>query len=465
MDPDRVSAACGDRRAAGTRGAPLDAAAPPSPPVTRLSAKGVRMDAEVDKGPGPAALARSAGPAALVGAVSALILFGADEVALVLEHWWWHTLPDLLGVAEDARWWIVVVLTVTGALVGLVLWKAPGHGGHDTATVELVSPPLPMRALPGVAAALILGLAGGVSLGPEGPIIMIGAALAVLAYRHLSPATPVTAVLVIATAGMLGAMLGTPVAAALALTGALGGVKGGHLWDRLFAPLVAAGAGAVMYRLMGGASWDMGLPAYQPAWMDLLTASLVAAGAAAAGVAAAAVFAPAWRLFRRLRHPMIYATVGGVLLGLLGALGGEITLFKGALQTAEILADRDAYGIGALAAIIVIKLIAVVVAGASGFRGGRIFPALFVGVAAGLLGHALMPGLPVTMAVAAGVMGMVLAISRDGWFAIFGGVLVAGDIATLALLCVAVLPAWLVVTRAPHMLVHAPARETVNAAS
>lgn len=414
------------------------------------------MDEQVDRGPGAAQLARSAGPALLVGAASALVLFGADELALVLEHWWWHTLPHALGVAEDARWWIVVVLTLTGALVGLVLWKAPGHGGHDTATVELISPPLPLRALPGVLAALVLGLAGGVSLGPEGPIIMIGAALAVLAYRRIAPAVPVQAVLVIAAAGMLGAMLGTPVAAALALTGALGGVKGGHLWDRLFAPLVAAGSGAVMYHLLGGASWDMGLPDYEPAWIDLVTASVVAVIAAVAGVGAAAVFAPAWRLARRLRHPMIYATVGGVLLGLLGVIGGPLTLFKGATQTAEILANRDAYGVGALVGILVVKLVAVVVAGATGFRGGRIFPALFAGVVVGLLGHALIPGLPLAMAVAAGVMGMVLAISRDGWFAIFGGVLVAGDIATVAILCVAILPAWLVVTRAPHMIVHLP---------
>lgn len=414
------------------------------------------MDDEHDKGPGAAALLRSAGPALLVGAASALILFGADELALLLEHWWWETLPHLLGVDQDARWWIVVVLTVTGALVGLVVWKAPGHGGHDTATVELISPPLPLRALPGVLAALVLGLAGGVSLGPEGPIIMIGAALAVLAYRRLAPATPVTAVLVIATAGMLGAMLGTPVAAALALTGALGGVKGGHLWDRLFAPLVAAGAGAAMYHLLGGGSWDMGLPPYEPQWLDLATAALVAVTAALGGVAAAAVFEPAWRLARRLRHPLAYATTGGLLLGLLGVVGGHITLFKGAAQTAEILAERDQYGVAALVLIIVVKLVAVVVAGATGFRGGRIFPALFVGAVVGILGNVLIPSLPLSMSVAAGVMGMVLAVSRDGWFAIFGGALIAGDIATVPILCVVILPAWLVVTRAPHMLVRLP---------
>ncbi|WP_062379407.1 ion channel protein [Demequina pelophila] len=409
------------------------------------------------EGPGPAALARAAVPAAIVGLASAALLRAIDEVAHALDHAWWHALPEALGLDPEARWWAVLILTLTGALVGLVLWKAPGHGGHDTATVELIAPPLPLRALPGVAAALILGLAGGVSLGPEGPVIMIAATFTVLAYRRWLPAVPTMAALTISAAGMLGAMLGTPVAAALALTGALGGDREGHLWDRLFAPLVAASTGAIGFHLLGGGTWTGDLPAYEPAWIDLLTASLVAVVGAAAGVAAAAAFTPAHRLFRRLRHPLAYVTLGGLLLGLLGALGGPITMFKGAAETIALLDGRDSYTVAALVGIVAIKLIAIVIAGASGFRGGRIFPALFTGVAVGLLGHALIPGMSVTLAVGVGVMGVVLAVSRDGWFAIFGGMLIAGEIAILPIVCVAVLPAWLVVTRAPHMLVRGPA--------
>ncbi|WP_082099304.1 ion channel protein [Demequina iriomotensis] len=404
--------------------------------------------------PGAGALALAAVPAAVVGVASALILFGVDAIAEVLHHAWWEELPHLLGVDGEARWWAALILTVTGALVGLTLWKAPGHGGHDTATVDLVSPPLPLRALPGVAIALILGLAGGVSLGPEGPIIMIATGLTVLAYRRFLPSVPVPAVLMISTAAMLGAMLGTPVASALVLTSVMGGTQGGQLWDRLFAPLVAAGTGAVTYHLLGGASWDMGLPSYEAAWPDLLTASLIATAGAAVGALAAYAFAPAHRLSRRLRHPLAYATVGGLLLGGLALIGGQITMFKGAEQTAEILAERDDYGIAALALIVVVKLAAIVVSGASGFRGGRIFPAMFTGVAFGLLGHAIMPSVPLTLAVAAGVLGVLFAVGRDGWISLFGAVLISGSATVLPVLCIAVLPVWLLLTRVPHMLVH-----------
>lgn len=409
------------------------------------------MDATM--GPARMELVRAAGPAAIVGVGSAVLLFGLDAVALELEHVWWSWLPDAIGVNGEARWWAAIILTLTGVLVGLVLWKAPGHGGHDTATVDLVSPPLPLRALPGVAVALILGLAGGVSLGPEGPIIMIATGLAVVAYRRLQPQVATSAVVMITAAAMLGAMLGTPVAAALVLTGALGGVGQGHLWDRLFAPLVAAGAGTVTYYLLGGPSWDMGLPAYEPAWIDLGTAAIIATVGAVLGAAASAAFAPAHRLFRRLRHPLAYATAGGVLLGVLGFVGGPLTLFKGAHQTVEILEQKDTLAISSLAVILVVKLAAIVIAATSGFRGGRVFPALFAGTTLGVLAHAIAPSVPLTLAVAAGVLGVVFAIARDGWIALFGAALLAGDGTVLPVMCIAILPVWVVLTRAPHMLV------------
>ncbi|MDN4476385.1 ion channel protein [Demequina sp. SYSU T00192] len=404
--------------------------------------------------PSPAVLARSAVPATLVGAGAAVLLVGIDELAHLLHEVWWSHLPDALGVDGDARWWAALILTLTGALVGLTLWKAPGHGGHDTATVELASPPLPLRTLPGVAVALVLGLAGGVSLGPEGPIIMVATGLTVVAYRRFLPAVPLPVVLMISTAAMLGAMLGTPVAAALVLTSVLGGNVPGQLWDRLFTPLVAAGAASVVYHLLGGASWDMGLPDYTAQWVDLLSASVIASVGAALGAAAAWTFTPAHRAFRRLRHPLLYVTVGGAVLGVLALIGGQITMFKGAEETAELLADLDSYTVGALALIVVVKLAAIVVSGASGFRGGRIFPAMFTGVALGAFAHALVPGIPLTLAVASGVLGVVFAVGRDGWLALFGGVLICGAVTVLPILCVAALPVWLVLTRAPHMLVH-----------
>jgi hypothetical protein len=81
---------------------------------------------------------------------------------------------------------------------------------------------------------------------------------------------------------------------------------------------------------------------------------------------------------------------------------------------------------------------------------------VFIGVAAGILANLVLPGVPLTLCVAAGVLGLVLAISRDGWIALFLAVIVTGSIALLPLMCLAVLPAWLLVSKAPPMILAPP---------
>jgi H+/Cl- antiporter ClcA len=141
-------------------------------------------------------------------------------------------------------------------------------------------------------------------------------------------------------------------------------------------------------------------------------------------------------------------------------VGGPNTLFKGLDQMGELLADPDAYSAGDLALIVVIKIAALVVAASAAFRGGRVFPATFIGVAIGMLGHALIPGLPLGLAVACGLIGMLLVATRDGWLSLFMAAGVSGDIALLPWLCVIILPAWLLVTRAPELRIVPRAAET-----
>ena len=80
-------------------------------------------------------------------------------------------------------------------------------------------------------------------------------------------------------------------------------------------------------------------------------------------------------------------------------------------------------------------------------------PAIFLGVAFGMVAHALFPSIPFGLALASGVLGFTLAIARDGWIALFVAVAMVGDIGILAIMCVAILPTWLVVARAPEMII------------
>lgn len=204
--------------------------------------------------------------------------------------------------------------------------------------------------------------------------------------------------------------------------------------------------------LIARPTFDLGLPKYPGThWGDLLTALVIAPLAAALAMAAVYAFPYVHALFRRLRHPVLALTAGGLVLGLLGALGGHLTLFKG-LSEARTLAERpDGWSAGSFALMAVVKLAALLTAAACGFRGGRIFPAVFVGVALGLCAHALVPAAQPTLAVVCGVLGVLLAVTRQGWLSLFTAAVLVADPNVLPLLCVATLPAWLLVTGRPRM--------------
>lgn len=108
-------------------------------------------------------------PAVAIGIASSLILIMVMKIASVLQNLLWQRLPGTLGIAQDSPLWIIGVLTLTGIAVGLVIRFSQGHAGPDPACEPLIGAPIPPSALPGLIVALILGLAGGVSLGPEHP--------------------------------------------------------------------------------------------------------------------------------------------------------------------------------------------------------------------------------------------------------------------------------------------------------
>ncbi|GGU79253.1 putative ion-transport protein YfeO [Streptomyces litmocidini] len=392
-------------------------------------------------------------PALLVGAGAGLLFLGISALAEEFQHVLWNDLPDALGIGDHSALWTIVTLTATGIAVGLVVWKVPGHAGPDPASEGIGGAPLAPGVVPGLLLASTLTLAGGVSLGPENPIIAANTALTHWLGRKAAPAVPGAAWVALASAATIGALFGTPVAAALLISEALVGQPGrGSLWDRLFAPLVAAGTGAMTTQLLAEPSFDVGLPPLtDPGFGDLLAALVIASAAAVFGLASCFLFPHVHAAFRRLRHPMLMLPLGGLVLGLLGALGGQETLFKGLAETKELTAAVGSWSSGELAKFAAVKLLALLVAASCGFRGGRIFPAVFVGAAFGLLAQALVPEVHPAVAVSSAVLGVLLATTRQGWISLFTGAVLASSPAMLALLCLASLPAWLIVTGRPQL--------------
>ncbi|WP_069764629.1 ion channel protein [Streptomyces sp. LUP47B] len=395
-------------------------------------------------------------PAFLVGVGASLLLLGVSAAAEELQHVLWRNLPDALGVGRYSVLWMLVMLTATGVAVGLVVWKVPGHAGPDPATTGLDAPVLPPAVLPGLVLATALMLAGGPSLGPENPIIAVNVGLTFWLGRRLAPRMPRGLWPAMAEAATIGALFGTPVAAALVISEALAGRQlRGALWDNVFGPLAAAAAAALTTTLVARPAFDLGLPAFgQPDWGDLAAVLVVASAAALLGLTAVLAFPYVHGAFARLRHPMVTLPAGGLVLGLLAAVGGHLTLFKGLDEIAELAADPAGWSAGEYATMTVVKLAALLVAASCGFRGGRIFPAVFVGVTFGLCAHSLVDAVHPALGVGAGVLGLLLAVTRQAWVSLFVAAVLVSSPAILALLCIASLPAWLLVTGRPQMQVH-----------
>ncbi|MGG5012226.1 ion channel protein [Escherichia coli] len=398
-------------------------------------------------------------PAVAIGIASSLILIVVMKIASALQNLLWQRLPGTLGIAQDSPLWIIGVLTLTGIAVGLVIRFSQGHAGPDPACEPLIGAPVPPSALPGLIVALILGLAGGVSLGPEHPIMTVNIALAVAIGARLLPRVNRMEWTILASAGTIGALFGTPVAAALIFSQTLNGSSEVPLWDRLFAPLMAAAAGALTTGLFFHPHFSLPIAHYgQMEMTDILSGAIVAAIAIAAGMVAVWCLPRLHAMMNQMKNPVLVLGIGGFILGILGVIGGPVSLFKGLDEMQQMVANQ-AFSTSDYFLLAVIKLAALVVAAASGFRGGRIFPAVFVGVALGLMLHEHVPAVPAAITVSCAILGIVLVVTRDGWLSLFMAAVVVPNTTLLPLLCIVMLLAWLLLAGKPMMMVNRPKQQ------
>ncbi|MGY6028444.1 ion channel protein [Phytobacter sp. AG2a] len=391
-------------------------------------------------------------PALAIGVASSLVLLLVMKVASVLQSLLWQNLPYRMGFTPESPLWVVFMLTLTGIAVGLVIRYSTGHGGPDPASEPLIGAPVNVSALPGLVAALILGLAGGVSLGPEHPIMVLNIALAVALGGKIFPRVAPLDWTILASAGTIGALFGTPVAAALIFSQTLNASNDVPLWDKLFAPLMAAAAGALTTSVFFHPHFALPVAHYpQLHVVDILSGAVVCAIAIALGMVAVWCMPRLHQLMQRIKSPVLALGIGGFALGILGVIGGNITLFKG-LDEMQQMAFSQTFTVTDYLLFAVVKLAALVIAAASEFRGGRIFPAVFVGVALGLMLHEHVEAVPAAITVSCAILGIVLVVTRDAWLSLFMAAAVVPDTSLLPLLCIVMLPAWLLLAGKPIMI-------------
>jgi hypothetical protein len=108
--------------------------------------------------------------------------------------------------------------------------------------------------------------------------------------------------------------------------------------------------------------------------------------------------------------PTVGLAVSGLAIGFSKATDKSVSdvLFSGQDAVGGLVADPDAWSLGALALLVACKGVAYGLSLGS-FRGGPVFPALFLGAAGGLMA-AKLPGFSVTPAVAVGMGAAVVSV-------------------------------------------------------
>ncbi|MGW5241933.1 chloride channel protein [Monashia sp. NPDC004114] len=353
-------------------------------------------------------------PAALVGAAFLSLVH-------VLEDLLWTDLPKAMGVSRPP-WYLVVGLPVVGALLVLVARRLlPGDGGHEPLE-GIGASPTPLAHVPGIALAAVATLAFGAVLGPEAPLIALGSATGIAVGRIARLGSRERQV--VSTAGSysaISALFGGPIVASFMLMEAGLGF-GARLVPVLLPGFVAAAAGYIVF--LGVNDWP-GLGSASIAVGDLPTYATVSIGdiviAVVAGIVAAVVVRAARRsgevvLALRPRGTTLVLVGGAVVTGLLALLAqglgatSDDVLFSGQSAIPDLLALGTDGSAALLVVLLVAKGLAFAVCLGCGFRGGPIFPAIFLGVAVAALAVAWF-GMSPTAALAIGTAAGMTAMS------------------------------------------------------
>lgn len=383
-------------------------------------------------GPNPAALLRDRRYvavlvlAAIVGVIASLAAWGFLDLLSHMQSWVYDDLPDGLGFDSRPTWWPLPILAIAGLITALAIVHLPGNGGHVPAQGLDASPTHAIE-LPGVILAALASVGLGAVVGPEAPLIALGGGLGYLVLGTLRRDAPPQLADLIATSGTFAAisfLFGSPLIAAVLLLEA-SGIGGARMRLVLIPGMLAAGIGSLVS--IGLGSWTgvdtssisidpIALPDFaRPDLADFLW-TLPLAAAIAVGIVV--IFKVGKRVLPlAARREFVVLPAIGLIVGGLAILYSQVAdksindvLFSGQDDLSPLVAHAADYSLGALALIIGCKGLAYSLC-LAGFRGGPVFPALFLGATAGLMASHL-PGFELTPGVAVGLTAATAAALR-----------------------------------------------------
>jgi len=354
--------------------------------------------------------------AAFIGLLVSTAAWGFLELVHEIEVAVYTDLPHHVGYDTAPEWWPLPWLALAGLVTGLAITRLPGRGGHVPAEgLKTGGAPTRPVDLPGILLAATATLGLGLVLGPEAPLIALGLGLGFLAMKLIRKDAPEQALGLMAAAGSfaaVSAIFGSPVIGAVLIIEAAG--LGGAMLSLVLLPgLMAAGIGSLVFIGLGSFSgfstsaWALRpfpLPSYGgPGWGDF-SWTIVLSVATAVVVFGVLELARWAKRFVDLRI-LPLTIVAGLAVGGLAIAFAESTndspnavLFSGETAFGSLFASAATISLSTLALLLLFKGLAWSISLGT-FRGGPTFPAIFLGVVAGLMA-AHLPGYAETQAVA-----------------------------------------------------------------
>jgi H+/Cl- antiporter ClcA len=364
--------------------------------------------------------------AAILGIPISAVAYGFLAAVTKIQEFLFDDLPNDAFSGGVPAWWPVPWLVLCGLLTGLTIRYLPGNGGHSPAFGFHTGggPPIDME-LPGIVLAALTTLSLGAVLGPEAPLIAIGGGLAALTVHLAQKDAPPMAVTMMASAGSFAAistLLGSPVLGAFLIM-EVSGIGGATLSLVALPGLIASGIGALVFvgldNWTGLGTFSLALTSVPPAVNPTVASMAWALAMGAAGALLGWVIRWIGLSLRPVVHVnrVLVTSVLGLLIGLTAMAyqlisGHSFTqvLFSGQDALPEVVEHAADYSVGVLILLAACKTFMYGLS-LSAFRGGPVFPAMFIG---GVLGIAVsgLPGMSLAPAIGMGIGAMCASMLR-----------------------------------------------------
>lgn len=374
------------------------------------------------------------------GAVFSLLFMGVVGLG---NDWYGYTDPGWMG----GQWWWVAVTAGAGLAVGLLrkVTRLPDKtaGLIDDLEREHVD----AKDVAGIVVVSAASLVGGASVGPEKALGAAGGGVGGWLARRLGASDDDRRTTTLSGfAGAYGGLFtSTIIVVMLILEVARPG--GRRMTKVLVATVLASSVSFGIYFGVAGAVFldAYPVPAYQFEVWHMGAAIGLGLVAAVITLLVSVMIMGVAKAFDAWPVPSLAKSVlGGAIFGVIG-VALPLTMFTGSTQLGTVLEGGAALGLGMVALLALAKAVAFAVSLGAGFVGGPIFPALFIGGAAGVAINLAIPSLPLGLTFPC----MVAAVPGGLVAAPFAFVLLAAffsqvGVLNVAPVLVAVVTTWLV---------------------